>query len=206
MVGTRYHGEPSAKHLVLRVAKLHNGIKSNERRAGGDIPSSRFCNRRLVRLLDPGVVQSIQRHLELPPWPPSLSIGDDRVKRVFVGKWFDQDAGVVRWCPECRKQRIQGAIGKAEPAPQPSLHGAIGPADGVGAARLRHARNMERICRRLQQIAGRPLKIRQLRVLFRRRVGAPGCGRMSLKWSSSASNTHDHRQPRRSTAEEKKTE
>jgi len=45
-----------------------------------------------------------------------------------------------------------GAIDKAELASQPSRHGAIGPAKGVGAARLRHARNM---CRALQQIAGR---------------------------------------------------
>lgn len=33
---------------------------------------------------------------------------------------------------------------------QPSLHGAIGPSEGVEAAQLRHARNMERVRRGLQ--------------------------------------------------------
>jgi hypothetical protein len=39
---------------------LHNSVKSNDFVTGRYIPSSRLGDRRLVRLLNPGVVQAVE--------------------------------------------------------------------------------------------------------------------------------------------------
>lgn len=66
-------GRPSGRVPVLEMVTSYNAHQKQQPWRKIDIPSSRFSERRLVRLLDPCVVQPIQRHLEVPLPPRTAS-------------------------------------------------------------------------------------------------------------------------------------